>query len=421
MAFEKLKVLKVGELYIERQEGKLRTVLELVRYRMEHGRIDGVLWLCTGRKAGMLREGIERHAADIAPDIILQGMESLSHRLKLFCELMRKAEEKRLMLVIDNGLLIKNMNALRTQRVLALSEKCPYRLLISDVPFTQSVADMYAQWRALDWRILGYVSYWGFAINHLGQNKQGRNTDYLIRAIEPYCAQLLRKEVQKTGGREEFVWRFLITGAARQEYEDVAERFMYKALYSRTGMYRMLQACQAVTSGRRILQDYPLITINQYSTPEENPRIQALLEVIDAFKGKQTLILCRYRLEYTEICAALEKRYGADAVSCYPKDDCPTVPTQFTVMNVLADERESARLQAEVMVYYNCDWNWHKRSEKEKQCMSALSGKKLTVVSLAAADTIDLKVLRCVWQKDNMVRCLQKDIQQKIRRKAGEK
>ena len=60
MAFEKLKVLKVGALYIERQEGKLRTVLELVRYRMEHGRIDGVLWLCTGRKAGMLREGIER-------------------------------------------------------------------------------------------------------------------------------------------------------------------------------------------------------------------------------------------------------------------------------------------------------------------------------------------------------------------------
>ena len=39
--------------------------------------------------------------------------------------------------------------------------------------------------------------------------------------------------------------------------------------------------------------------------------------------------------------------------------------------------------------------------EKEKQCQSALAGGTLTVVSLAAADTIDDRILRCIWSKDN--------------------
>ena len=42
-AVEKLKRLKVGALYIDRQEGKFRTVAELIRYRLETDRIDRVI------------------------------------------------------------------------------------------------------------------------------------------------------------------------------------------------------------------------------------------------------------------------------------------------------------------------------------------------------------------------------------------
>ena len=96
--------------------------------------------------------------------ITLAGVENLSYNLNDFLALCKQTDEDRVMLVIDNGLLIKNPRALRTQRVLVLSEKCPYKLLVSDVPFTRSAADMFAQWYALDWRILGYQSYWGFCI-----------------------------------------------------------------------------------------------------------------------------------------------------------------------------------------------------------------------------------------------------------------
>lgn len=416
-AFEKLKGLKVGALYIDRQEGKLRTVLELVRYRLQRNRIDGVIWLCTARRQNMLREGIERHAPEIAERIVLQGLESLSHRLDAFVDLMHTAERKQMMLVIDNGLLIKNSRALRTQRVLRLSEKCSYRLLISDVPFARNVADMYSQWRALDWRILGYSSFWGFSVNHLPGGKKSKNVEYLARAIEPYCAQLLREDVQENGDRKEYVWRFALTKAGEEEYQSVSERFMWKAMHSRTGVYRMMQACQRVTAGMRITQDYPLQAESLYNAAEDNPRIQALLEVVGHFDGKVILILCRYRQECDEACFALRRQYGESAVGRYPEKEAGQGRQyRLMVMNIFADEREHRRLCAEVMIYYSCDWNWRKRSEKERQCMSGLSGRTLTVVNIAAANTIDLSILRCVWRKDNMVRSIQAEIRRNAAR-----
>ena len=414
-ALEKLKHLKVGALYADRQDGKLHMALELVEYRLDAGRIDGAIWLCTRRKADMISWGIQRHAPELAARIALCGIEGLSFSLKQFRLLMRAARSRRLMLVIDNGLLIKNVEALRTQRVLALSELCPYRLLISDVPFMNSVADMYAQWRALDWRILGYSSYWGFSINHLGG--AGRNLDYLARAIAPYCAQVLREQVQPLGRREEYVWRFRLPPVGRAEYAAVAERFMAGAYGSRTGVYRMLHACQAVTSGRRVQSDYPLLTEALYAAPEANPRVQALLDVVHALPERRVLVLCRYRWECREVSEVLARQFGADSTQRYP---CAAeAHARFTVMNVYADERECARLRADVVLYYSCDWNWRKRSEKERQCMGWLDGANLTVVSLAAADTIDMSILRCVWRKDNMVRCLQEELRARMRGTGG--
>ena len=42
-AVEKLRRLRVGALYVERQEGKMRTVAALIEDRFARGRIDRVL------------------------------------------------------------------------------------------------------------------------------------------------------------------------------------------------------------------------------------------------------------------------------------------------------------------------------------------------------------------------------------------
>lgn len=410
-ALEKLKRLRVGALYIERQDGKLRTVTELARYRLRGGRIDGILWLCTRRRVDLIDEGLHRHAPDLRASIELVGIESLSHRLSRFLELMHRTETERLMLIIDNGLLIKNLSAIRTQRVLALSQRCPYRLLISDVPFTRRISDMYAQWRALDWRILGYSSYWGFCMNHLDAQGTPRNVDYLVRAIEPYCAQILRCDVQPVGHRRELVWQFALPRSAMQEYRRVMELFIWRAPRSSTGVYLLLQACQQVVCGHRVVQDYPLTTAPMYDDPADDPRLFALLEVLEHFHGRRTLILYRYAFEREAILKALGVFFPSKVYGCYPG---ATQNHRITLMNIFTDEREAARLGADVILYYSNDWNWRKRQEKELQCQSAIPDRTLTVVSLAAADTIDLRILKSIWKKESLIRQLRDELNQSL-------
>lgn len=411
-ALEKLKRLRVGALYIDRQDGKLRTVAELVRYRLGRGRIDGVLWLCTRRRVELICAGIEKYLPDEVKCVEVCGIETLSHNLGRFLEMLKHAEEKRLMLVIDNGLLIKNPEALRTQRIIALSEKCSYRLLVSDVPFSKNAADVFSQWYALDWRILGYRTYYGFAINHVNRKNALINTEYIARAIEPYCAQVLRGEVQQTAGRREFVWKFQLPGAAIAEYRAVMERFMLQATFSNTGVYRLLHACQYVISGMRVIQDYPLVTEPMYADPGDDPRLNALMEVVGCYEESRLLIVCRYVRECETVLTALRRRYGEACAARYGDGSA-----RYTVMNIFADEREKLRLAVDVIIYYSNDWDWRKRQEKEQQCQNALCGGTLTVVSLVAADTVDYSILKSVWAKDDLVRRMRDELKNSFQRR----
>ena len=235
--------------------------------------------------------------------------------------------------------------------------------------------------------------------------------DYLARAIAPYCAQVLREDVQSTAGRREYVWQFRLPDALMSHYREVSERFMWKAVASNMGVYRMLLACRHVASGRRVVCDYPMETVPFFEDDSCDVRLAALEEVLAAFPGRRTLILCYYRFECEAVMRRLSSRCGAENVALY--DAFEEMPRRYTIMNCQADEWESARLQAELIVYYSSDWNWKSRHEKEKRCQSALTGGELTVVSLVAVDTVEMQILRCVWQKDRLINALRRELAQR--------
>lgn len=409
-AIEKLGALKVGALYVERQEGKLRVVSELIRYRFQRQKIDRVVWLCTRRKMDRIEAGCARYLVEFRNVIFLCGLESLSHDLGLFLRTLDFCSGGRVMTVIDNSLLIKNPNALRTKRATEISLKSKYRLLVSDVPLVNRASDMFSQWYALDWRILGYQSYWGFCLNHV-RGTRSLHMDYLSRAIIPYSAQILREEVQSVAGRKEYVWKFQLSAEIMAHYKEVSRRFMWKAQQSSMGVYRMFQACRRIASGQRVLQDYPLTTEPFSQKRSENARFQALLEVLKHFPNQNALILCHYRFEVETVKEGLAERFGADSVQPY-RNRKKNAPRLYTVMNLQADEWETARLQANVIIYYSSNWNWKKRHEKERQCQNALVDGKITVVSLVAADTIEMQILRCVWKKDHLICQLRRELTQ---------
>ena len=58
---DKLRKIKIGALYLEMGTGKTRTALELIKIRLEKGRINHVLWLCPCSVKENLRRDIIKH------------------------------------------------------------------------------------------------------------------------------------------------------------------------------------------------------------------------------------------------------------------------------------------------------------------------------------------------------------------------
>ena len=397
-AVDKLRKLRVGAIYSEVADGNARIALELARLRMESGRIAGVIWLCAYRRRAKVRGEMERFAGKWTESIWVRGIESFSHSALALKELAERAREEPVMLIVDDSTLVKNPNALRTLRTIALSELCPYRLILSEVPFTRDIADLYAQWRVLDWRILGYRTYWSFSVNHIDGNRCGCNVERLVAAIEPYLFQALLSEMMLEGpNRREYLWRFPLGSEAQQCYRQVIERFLQAAQHTRSGVYRLLHAAQHVVCGRIIEQDFPMQTCPMYETPWRNPRIQALLQVLQHYPHERILILFKYEHErgaimrvLGEACADLSGRQSPGG-------------RRLLLQNQLSFSRETHH-GASVLIYYSQHWDWAKRRDKEETPAAR------TVINLVAANTVDEQIVRCVWKKESLVDALRAQI-----------
>ena len=92
---DKLRKIKIGALYLEMGTGKTRTALELIKIRLEKGRINHVLWLCPCSVKENLRRDIIKHTGSDCKDIItICGIETLSSSIRTNAELLKLTERK---------------------------------------------------------------------------------------------------------------------------------------------------------------------------------------------------------------------------------------------------------------------------------------------------------------------------------------
>ena len=226
-AVEKLRRLKVGALFMEQGTGKTRTALELVKLREDAGKIDAVLWLCPCSVKGNLLADIKKHSDfSSSQALTICGIETLSSSVRAYSELLTLVEKKRVFLIVDESSLIKNHAAIRSQHITAIAEKCPYKLILNGTPVTKCEADLFSQFYLLDWRILGYRSFYSFAANHLEYDKdrpgkivRALNVDYLTRKIEPYTYQCTKKDAFTLPEKHTKSASFSMTREQDEEYE----------------------------------------------------------------------------------------------------------------------------------------------------------------------------------------------------------
>lgn len=425
-AVEKLVHVKVGALYAYMGTGKTRMALDLIYRRLTAGKIDHVIWLCPTSapvKRNLLID-IKKHA-EVEPGLItICGIETLSTSYKENVRLRSIAQQSNCFLIVDESLLVKNPFALRSRHISRLAEFCPYRLILNGTPISKCEADLFSQWYILDWRILGYKSFYSFAANHLEYDpiykdkiRRVLNVDYLTDKIAPYTVQI-GEEVLNLPPKHSSTFYFSLTEEQETEYYRVRDDFLSLEVlhsdYESTIIYRTFNALQQVTSGHFIatpawksIRHFPL-----FDDPEENPRMQTLLNVIDREipEGEKIIIWCKFEHEILDIQRVLESR-GESVALCHGKIRSKKRAEEMekfeTGARFFLANKKCAQFGLNLQfccyeIFYNNDWDWATREQAEDRIWRHGQTQKVHIIDICADSKIDERILSCVFRKANL-------------------
>lgn len=438
-AVEKLSKLKVGALYMEQGTGKTRTTLELIRRRFCVGKINRVLWLCPCSIKQNLQSDIIYHCGVLPEEIVIRGIESLSSSDKLYNELLKLVEDNKVYLIVDESNLVKNINAKRTARIVKLSMKCTYKLILNGTPASRNESDLFAQWYVLDWRILGYKTFWGFASNHLEFKKivlpDGRevvtdqitrvlNIDYLSEKIAPYTFQILKADCLDLPKKHYYKQHFSLTDEQSIIYFKVKEQYLLAVEEIRPDtIYKLFTALQHVVSGRCVLTppDKKMKTAPMFEDFHDNPRIGTLSEILNDFIGvEKCIIFVKYQSEIDTIAELLEERgqsfkiFTGKVPQKQRQENLTSFreSTQFLIANKSCGAYGLNLQFCRNVIFYSNDFDLATRLQSEDRVHRIGQTQEVRIFDIYAEGTIDELIVNCLERKENMIDAFKRGIKE---------
>lgn len=437
-AVDKISKLKVGALYMEQGTGKTRTALEIIKNKMSKGKVEVVLWLCPCSVKNNLKEDIIKHTGELPTEnnIIIKGIESLSNSDRLYLQLLELVKNYKVYLIVDESNLVKNKLAIRTERIIEISSFCKYKMILNGTPISKNEADLFAQWYILDWRILGYKSFYSFAANHLEYKKvrlpSGReittdqiirvlNVDYLTEKIAPYMYQIKKDEVLKELKPKEYHMRyFCLDDLQEEEYGLTKELFLFNVVDWRSEtIFKLFSALQHITSGKRVLSapEKRMRTEKMY-TWENNPRIQCLKRTLEDIGEDKCIIFAKYQDEINDIALLLqsENKSYIEFTGKISQKKRQENREKFKndVQFMLANKQCGAyglNLQfCHNIIFYSNDFDLATRLQAEDRVHRIGQEKTVNIYDICCEYTIDVFIANCLQNKSNLLDSFKKQI-----------
>lgn len=408
---------------MEMGTGKTRTALEMIKRRIDEGKLSHVLWLCPCSTISNLKAEFDKHTSDWECIISTAGIESLSGSMKLYQELLMRIAGKDVMLVVDESNLVKNHLAIRSRRIIDIARRCKYRIILNGTPISQSEKDLYAQWYLLDWRILGYQSFWSFAANHLeydperkGRIRRTLHVDYLTEKIAPYSYQVSRSECMMLPEKKYYNENTDLTFEQERHYDEVLNYMLDKVSEQRPEtIYRMFAALQAVISGRYVSLGGRMITYPMFQSPKDNPRIRTLMRLLSTCYDNKVIIFCKYTSEINDIKTMLGNKaaiYNGDlALKQRAKSLAEfSADAQYLICNKQCAGYGLNLQFCHELIFYSNDWDYATRIQAEDRVHRIGQKEEVHITDICASGTLDAKIIRCLDGKESLLDSLKQKL-----------
>lgn len=344
------------------------------------------------------------------------------------------------MLVVDESQRIKNPDSNRTKVIDKLGDRALYKRILSGTPITNGVFDLYSQFNFLNPRIFGQSF---FAFKHTyaeimedtdpimiaikrklppgrfppvmpkrdaNNRVMYKNLDKLQEVIRPYSYRVLKSECLDLPEKIYSTRYYDLDSKQAKIYEDL-KKSLRTQLQSETitilHKMTLLLRLQQVVSGYLPNDDGHIRPIYP---PEDNPRLQLLLETLEDIDG-QVIIWARFQEEIRMIAAAL----GDDCVTYYGETKnreeqlavYKSGGVRYIVGSAAAGGIGLNLTNASTVIYYSNDFNYGSRAQSEDRAHRIGQKDNVLYIDLEARGTVDKYIIEALRAKkdvaDNVV------------------
>jgi len=275
-AIEHLNEWRVGALFMEPGTGKTRAAMTLINSTPA----TDCFWVGPLRTFPAVQAEMAKWGGMKMPTSCW-GVESLSQSDRIYMNLLNEVEASRVpFIIVDESLKIKNADAKRTRRLLELSKRAEWKLVLNGTPVSRNLLDMWPQMEFLSPKILGMslteykntFTKWTRVTKRIGMRSYTKeyvtgmeNVDYLHSLIRHYVYECdLRLNITQK-------WHnipYYITDESRQRYNDIKEDYLsdetleWKNNNVFLAMTTEMQVAYTIDEGKmeaasRLLQDLP--------------------------------------------------------------------------------------------------------------------------------------------------------------------
>ncbi|REK56658.1 MAG: ATP-dependent helicase [Bacteroidetes bacterium] len=272
--------------------------------------------------------------------VLVTGVEAYSQGKAAKCA-ERFALTHKCAMVVDESTSIKNPESIRTKRITDIGGLCEYRMILTGTPITQGIEDLFAQFRFLNWKIIGIKSYFAFKNRYCvmggfeGRKIVGyKNVPELMEALKPYVFLCDAKDVSDPP--ERIYERCYVDPTKEQKrmFDELGDPFQM-ATYQNGNML------EVETVLERMIR-YMQISAGLFPYDKEegghgveliegkNPKIEALIKTIhQARKETKIIIWTVFQPEIKLIVDSLKLEFGDDSVCEYHGQNVETRSAEY--------------------------------------------------------------------------------------------
>ena len=335
---------------------------------------------------------------------------------------------------LDEAHWIKNPGANRTRGCIRLGEHAKRRYIMSGTPVTKCPLDIYAQYRFLDWEILGYRNFtaykndivvydpFGYKVNGKPVDvKEYKNIDNILAKIAPFYRRVEKKDCldlpPKVYTRREIPMNADQVKLYKEMKSKLVTEFEGQKITAAIALTKLLRLSQISAGFLRTKDEDGNPTITTLNSPK-------VKETIDIIKEHDGSVIVFFQ-EHPECQMLADALTAAKITHCELHGNIPINDRKEIIEGfkrgdykvILCQQRTGGiginLTAADVVIFFSNSDGWDYRAQAEDRAHRIGQYKSVTYIDMLSTidgcQTIDHKILENVRKKESLAGLLIKN------------